>query len=160
MAADKKIRDLVESFVAELTVLAHEAAIEQVQAALTSAAPKRGPGRPRGSGSKKAGTHKRAVSRKKKGKRILRSSAAVDSVAADVLAFVKSHDGAAMTEIAAALGSTSKDLRLPVLKLLGDKALRTTGQRRGTRYHAGGRGAAKKTSRKKSAKKKSARRKN
>jgi hypothetical protein len=44
----------------------------------------------------------------------------------------------------AALDMTPKEMRLPILKLLADKKLKTTGQRRGTKYHAGGRGTAKK----------------
>lgn len=137
MAADKKIQTLVDSFVSELSALVHEAALEQVQDALRGAAPRRGPGRPRGAGRKAA-----PAAPKRAGKRIRRSTEDVDSTAAKILAYVKSNDGASITEIASSLGATSKDLRLPVQKLLAEKAMSTTGQRRGTRYHAGGRKSA------------------
>jgi hypothetical protein len=54
---------------------------------------------------------------------------------------------------------TPKDMRLPILRLLETKKLRTTGQRRGTKYHAGGRSTGvkkKRASKQRSTKKRSA----
>jgi len=68
----------------------------------------------------------------------------VDATAAKVLAHVRANPGQNVGEIRAALGASSKELQLPVQKLIAAKSLRTTGQRRGTRYFAGGRGGAKK----------------
>lgn len=68
-----------------------------------------------------------------------------------------------MSEIGAALGATTKDLRLPLQKLLADGKVKTKGQKRGTRYHAGGAGrpvaTKKKATRKKATRKKAARKK-
>ena len=60
-----------------------------------------------------------------------------------------------------ALRMTPKEMRLPILRLLAEKKLKTTGQRRGTKYHAAGRstGAKKKKTSKKRATKKTAKRK-
>jgi hypothetical protein len=45
-----------------------------------------------------------------------------------------------LEQIAAGLGTASHDLKLPVIKLLGSKTLRKTGEKRGTMYFAGGGG--------------------
>ncbi len=154
----KQIHDRVESFVNELSGLVRRAALEAVQDALGGAAPKRR-GRPRK--AKKAPARRKAVKRKAKktGKRAKRSGAQVDAVAARVLAHVKKKPGQSVTEIAKTLRRTPKDLSLPIQKLIADKKLRTTGQRRGTKYFAAGRGAGKKKVVKKRATKETARRK-
>ena len=93
-------------------------------------------------------------------KRIRRSAGDVESTAASVLAHVKANPGQGVTEIAAALRLSTKDLQLPILKLLGEKKLKTKGQRRGTKYFAGGRGSGspKKASKKKAKRKTTKRR--
>ena len=146
---DREIRACVDAFVEDLTTLVKQAAMESVQEALggTVAPRRRGPGRPRKT-AKKRGTRK---------KRIRRTSGDVDAIAAKVLSHVKANPGSGVTEIAASLRTTSKDLRLPILKLLEEKKLRTTGQRRGTKYHAGGRRGP--VTRKRKAAKKKARKK-
>ncbi len=149
---DQQIRSLVDALVADLTVLVREEALRIVQDAVGGAAPapkRRGPGRPR----KKA----KATRRKTARKRVRRSSADVDALADRLLAHVKAHPGQGITQIARSLRRTSKDLRLPVQKLLAEKKLKTTGQRRGTKYHPAGRGGG--TTRKKAAKRKSTRKK-
>ena len=154
---NRSIRSCIDSFVEKLTTLVKHAALEAVSDALGSAAPaRRAPGRRRT--KKKAA---RRTTRKKAAKRVRRSSGDVDATAAAVLAHVRANPGQSITEIAAALGLSSKDLRLPVLKLLEQRKIKTTGQRRGTRYHAGGRrGPAKrKATRKRAAKRKATKRK-
>ena len=75
------------------------------------------------------------------GKRAKRSTADVDATAQKLLTYVKANDGKRMDEIATALGTTVKDLTLPAQRLLAAKAVKTSGRRRGTKYHVGG-GAA------------------
>ncbi|MCP3920806.1 MAG: hypothetical protein GY711_35210 [bacterium] len=66
-----------------------------------------------------------------------------------VIGFVRDNQGCSVTEVAASLKLSTKDLRLPILKLVESGKLRTTGQRRGTRYHTGsGRRTTKKATRK------------
>ncbi len=80
-----------------------------------------------------------------------------------VVDYVRSNQGCSVSDVAATLGLTTKDLQLPMRKLIADGKLRTTGQRRGTRYHTS-RGATtskrapKKTAKRKSSKKKAQRR--
>ncbi len=125
---EQQIRSLVDTLVADLTVLVREEALRLVQDAVGGAARaprRRGPGRPR----KKA----KATRRKTRRKRVRRSTADVGALADRLLAHVKAHPGQGITQIARSLRRTSKDLRLPVLKLLAEKKLKTTGQRRGTK---------------------------
>ncbi len=126
---EERIRVRIESFVTELNTLVRKAAVESVDAALSGgvATARRRPGRP---------------SRSATSKRIRRSSTDVDDTATAVLRQVKITPGGSVTDIGAALGLPSKDLKLPIKKLLEDKKVRTTGQRRGTKYHPAGRSGA------------------
>jgi len=142
---DSEIRSRIDAFVNDLSNLVKITALESVEDALGGqAAParrgrppgRRGPGRPRGSVSRAPSANGR------RGKRAKRSSGDVDATAAKVLAHVRANPGQNVGEIRAALGASSKELQLPVQKLIAAKSLRTTGQRRGTRYFAGGRGGA------------------
>jgi hypothetical protein len=151
---EKQIQERIEVFVAELSGLVREAALGAVQEVLGGgAAPRRG--RPRT--TSKAPARRSAALRKpsKSGKRAKRSGNQVEAVAETILAHVKANAGTGVTDMGAALGMTPKEMRLPILKLLADKKLKTTGQRRGTKYHAGGRGTAtkKKASKKRATKK-------
>ena len=78
--------------------------------------------------------------RRAKGER--RSSEDVDATAAQLLAYIKANDGKRIEEIAKGMNMYTADLKLPAQKLLAAKAVKTTGQKRGTKYYAGGKGAA------------------
>jgi hypothetical protein len=138
------INSLIQSFVAELTQIVRLAALEAVEAALTGGASpaRRVPGRPRDSGKRRGpGRPKTAKAMPERaargGKRGRRSSEDLDATAAKFLAYVKSNDGKRLEEIAAALKVPSETLKRPAQKLLAAKAVKTTGQRRGTKYHVG-----------------------
>ena len=140
---DTQIRDRITAFVDELAGLVRATAIESVTEALEGdgAAParRRGPRRPR------KGTARKKTTGRPRGRRARRSSGDVDATAAKVASHVRSNPNQTVTEIGEALGLSSKDLRLPIQKLLEEKQVRTTGQRRGTRCHpAGGHGGARK----------------
>jgi hypothetical protein len=123
-----EIRDLVESFAAELTALVRRTALEQVHSALSGSSSNgrttRGPGR-KSSGSRGA-----------RGGRGKRSSEQVDAFAARILDFVKKNPGLRGEQLSAAMKTDTKSLRLPLLKLIGDKKVKTKGQRRGMMYYA------------------------
>lgn len=134
---DAQIRDRIEAFVDEVADLVRRAALDSVKEALE------GPGsspRPRGPRRKKGGARKKAGS----ARRGRRSSADVGAMGDTVASYVRANPGQTVTEIGVALGLGSKELRLPLTKLIEEKRLRTTGQRRGTRYHPAGRGGARK----------------
>lgn len=70
------------------------------------------------------------------GSRRRRSAADLDQRSGEFLGFVTQNPGLRMEEIKAALGLTTKDLQLPVRKLLRHRAVRVEGRLRGTRYYA------------------------
>lgn len=131
---EQQIRSRIEAFVDELATLVREAALESVQAALGSA-PARGPGRPRKTAAPVGGG---AIRRRapRRGRGAKRSAEQLDALAAKFLAYVKSNPGNTIERIGKAISIDTKELKLPVAKLLADKKLKTTGQRRGTKYHA------------------------
>jgi hypothetical protein len=99
---------------------------------------RRGPGRPRGSGpARKAAANAPA----RRGKRGRRSSGDLETTTARFLGYIKAHDGKRLEEISRALEIPSAELKLPAQKLLQAKAVKTSGQKRGTRYHAAGSGS-------------------
>ncbi len=54
-----------------------------------------------------------------------------------MLAYVKANDGKRLDEIAKALGTDTASLTRPSQMLLESKAVKRSGQRRGTKYHLG-----------------------
>jgi hypothetical protein len=126
---DVELRSKIDSFVEELSALVKQAALESVHAALGNgtALLRRGPGRPRGSTAAVGGAG---------GKR---SSDQVEAAAERIAAFVRANPGMRLDQIASGLGTSTKELKLPVIKLLASKQLKKMGQKRGTKYFAGGR---------------------
>jgi hypothetical protein len=135
---DREIRSRIDSFVGDLSQLVKIAALEAVHDALganleagaradgsaTARQPRRGAGRP-------------PLVAAKRGRRAgKRSSEAVLETAATTLAYIQANDGQRLEEIAKGLSVTTKELKLPIAKLLEQKKLKTKGQKRGTRYFA------------------------
>lgn len=148
---DREIRSRIEGFVSTLSKLVKDAAVESVHWALKGGGPSQSPVSARAAVRRAA--RGRPVRVAKRGKR---SSADVEQTAELVLAYVKAHPGQRLEEIGRGLKVDTQGLKLPIAKLLAAKKLRTTGQKRGTKYFAGGAGAPK--PRPKSAKRKPARR--
>jgi hypothetical protein len=117
----------VASFVAQVTELARRAAIDTLEAALNGreARPRTttasaGPGRGRGRGAK-------------------RSPDELDTLAERFRVFVKENPGLRVEQINKQLGTTTRDLALPIRKLLAEGAIHVKGQKRSTTYFAAGR---------------------
>ena len=125
----------VASFVAQITDLARRAAIDTLEAALGSreASPKAAPlmsaGRGRGRG---------------RGRGVKRSPDEIDEIAERFKAFVKENPGLRIEQINKQLGTTTKDLALPIRKLLGEGAIHAKGQKRSTMYYSGSGGGGRK----------------
>lgn len=139
---DVRLQSRISDFVEEINDLVREAAVEAVQEALTE-----GKGRARRSPTRKA-TKARKTATKKRGKRVRRSGAQVDALAARALTAIKRKSGRRLGEIAKELRVATKDVRRPVQTLLDEKKVKTTGQRGGTRYFPGGAGGRKKAAKK------------
>jgi len=113
---------VVAGFVAQITDLARRAAIDTLEAALK-----------RGGGGRSSGL---ALGRGR-GKGVKRSSDELEDLSDKFVAFVKDHPGLRIEQINKQLGTTTKDLALPIRKLLADGALKAKGQKRSTTYFAG-----------------------
>lgn len=122
-----EIRDLVESFATELEALVRRAALEQLHSALGGSV---------ANGRKTRGAGRKASAPRRAGRRGKRSTGQVDAFAAKILEFVKKNPGLRGEQLSAAMKTDTKNLRLPMLKLIGDKKVKTKGQRRGMMYYA------------------------
>ncbi len=129
---DNQIRDRVESFVAELTDLVRQAALESVSEALGGqAAP--------GVARRRGGRPPRPRMRRRGGKR---SPEEIEATTHRVLEYVRQNPGHGVEQMATDLGASTKDLTLPIKKLLGNGDLLTEGQKRATKYYATSGGGA------------------
>ncbi len=72
----------------------------------------------------------------KPARRAKRTSADVDATAAALPAYVAADEGQSIEQIGKGMGVGTKELKLPVIKLMEAKKLKTKGQRRGTKYLA------------------------
>lgn len=118
---EREIRDRIEAFLSEISELVQAQALAAVQEVFGDEA---------GRAARRASAA-RAPARNVRRPAPLRR-AAVD--AATVLDHVRAHEGERIEQIAEALGTTTRELKAPLSELLASKALRTEGQRRGTRY--------------------------
>lgn len=116
---------VVQGFVAQITELARRAAVDTLQAALGGKMRGRAGavavGRPRGRGAK-------------------RTADELDQLAEAFVAFVRANPGLRIEQINKQLGSSTKDLALPIRKLIADGTINTKGKKRSTTYFPGKRG--------------------
>ena len=145
---ENELRNRVDHFVNELSELIRRAALEAVADALKKgegAAPvARRPGRPakaaaapapvasgRGRGGRGAvkASPKRRVGEK-------RSPQLLAQITEQVFNHIKGNPGQGVEQIAKALDTSTKELTLPIRKLLNDKKISSKGQKRATRYSA------------------------
>lgn len=131
----REINQRIESFVNEVTALARRAAIESLSEALDHPASGRRRGRPPKNGASAAmpqvSNGRRGRRRGKGGKR---SQAEITREVERLHSYIQENPGQRMEQIAQGLSSTTKDLRLPVNKLVSDALIRTEGEKRATRY--------------------------
>ena len=113
-----QISERVQAFVAEITELARQHALTTLAAALDTQLP----------GLAFNG-------RRRSGKR---SSSEIRAEAERLLGYIQDHPGQRMEDIAKETGITTKDLSLPIKKLLGESKVTTEGQKRATRYFPAG----------------------
>lgn len=112
---------LVTGFVAQISSLARQAAIDTLERSLG--------GRARPDGGRGRGEK--------------RSSDQLDALAETFHEFVARNPGLRIEQINKMLNTRTKELMLPIRKLLADGALKTKGARRATTYFAAGRKAKK-----------------
>jgi len=127
------IRERVDAFVADLSELIRQAAMERLSDALgTPMTASRG----RRAGASPA-PEKRG-GRRTKGQK--RAPAEMDRLLKAIVAAVQAQPGIRADQIAQSLSLQTRDTSLPIKKLLADKVLTKKGQKRATQYFPGRRG--------------------
>lgn len=110
----------IDYFIAEITELAHRAAIDTLEMTLHS----------------RVADPASAVLATGRGRAAKRQPAELQKVAQLLLRFVRQHPGLRVEQINTRLRTTTKDLALPIRKLLAEGSLLTEGQARSTKYFA------------------------
>ncbi len=88
---------------------------------------------PKAAGAKKAtGAKKAAAPKRARGEK--RPPTELAKLVERLSDYVKAHPGQRMETISKALGAATRDLNLPVKKLLAAKTIRTVGEKRATEY--------------------------
>jgi len=143
---ETEIKSHVDSFVSQLSGLVRKAALEAVAdalregqpaAAATATAPRKAAGRAKAAPApvepKKAGRPARAAKpTRKKGEK--RSKEELAAMTQKVHEHIKANSGQGVEQIAKDLGTTTKELTLPIRKLLVEKKITSKGEKRATKY--------------------------
>jgi hypothetical protein len=122
----------VQGFVAQIAELARRAALDTLESAFNGRSTRGAPviaalpavtngraGRPRG------------------GRGAKRTAADIEAMSAKFASFVKANPGLRIEQINKELATTTKDLALPIRKLIADRVVATKGQKRSTTYFPG-----------------------
>jgi len=124
----------VQGFVAQITELARRAAINTLESAFGERTARGG----------SAATVVAAVTassgrvgRPRGGRGAKRTAADLDALSERVETFVKANPGLRIEQINKELGTTTKDLALPIRKLIADGVINAKGQKRSTTYFPG-----------------------
>jgi hypothetical protein len=126
-----EIQNLVQDFVNQIT----DAWKRAVSDALTGVGGGGGSGgRVRKAGAGRASTPSSSASRRKGEKR---TAEELDGLAEQFLAYVQGNPGLRIEQINKQLGTTTKDLQLPIRKMIADGAVKAKGEKRSTQYFAG-----------------------
>ena len=126
-AVESDIRSRVEAFVEELTAMIRASALDLVNEALGEGGSRPG----RRAVGRRAAAPAPSGRRAKGAKRDPKLLAALTDRLGD---YIKKNPGNRIEQIGKALGTPTKDLALPVKKLLAAKKISTKGQKRATTY--------------------------
>lgn len=133
-----QIRERVEAFAADIAELIRASAMETVAAALGEGVVGGGRGGRggRGGGRVAAGRPARGASRAvaSRAKGAKRPPGEIETLTGELASYIKSNPGQRIEQIAKGIGTSTKELTLPVKKLLAKKAIKTRGQKRATQY--------------------------
>jgi hypothetical protein len=124
----------VQGFVAQITELARRAAVDTLESAFGSRAGRDGGSR---AVAAPAAAGVARVGRPRGGRGAKRTAADLEALSAKFASFVKSNPGLRIEQINKELGTTTKDLALPIRKLISDGMITAKGEKRSTTYFAG-----------------------
>lgn len=120
----------VQSFVAQISELARRAAVDTLESAFGGRAGRAG-------GARAVAGVAAPVGRPRGGRGSKRTAADLEALSEKFASFVKSHPGLRIEQINKELGTTTKDLALPIRKLISEKVISTKGNKRSTTYFPG-----------------------
>lgn len=135
MTIQQEIQTRIAGFAAELEELVRRAAIAAVSDALGQRPARTKQTSPRASSSATAAVAPATPTRKRRtgGKR---DPKAIDALTERTASFIRANAGKRVEEIGKALNTPTKELALPIIRLLGNKTIKKTGQKRATKYFA------------------------
>ena len=122
---------VVQGFVAQITELARRAAIDTLESAFGG---RGGRGAP---AAAVLAANLGRVGRPRGGRGAKRSSADLQELSERFASFVSSNPGLRIEQINKQLGTTTKDLALPIRKLISENRIKAKGQKRSTTYFPG-----------------------
>lgn len=122
---------VVQGFVAQITELARRAAIDTLESAFGG---RGGRGAPAAAA---IAANLGRVGRPRGGRGAKRSSADLQELSERFASFVASSPGLRIEQINKQLGTTTKDLALPIRKLISEGRIKAKGQKRSTTYFPG-----------------------
>ena len=124
----------VQGFVAQITELARRAALDTLESAFGGKASRAGSAP---AAAAMAPPEVVRAGRPRGGRGAKRSPADLEALSEKFAAFVKANPGLRIEQINKELGTTTKDLALPIRKLIADKEISAKGQKRSTTYFPG-----------------------
>ena len=120
----------VQGFVAQIAELARRAAIDTLESAFGGRSAPRAAAVPANAGVAHVG-------RPRGGRGAKRTAEDLEALSTKFASFVKTHPGLRIEQINKELGTTTKDLALPIRKLVSDGVISAKGQKRSTTYFPG-----------------------
>jgi hypothetical protein len=133
-----QITGLVNNFVAQVAALARQAALQTLEGALSKGSfSTPSPRATNGKGPRRAPTL--AMPKLPKGAK--RPAEQLEAIKGKLLEHIQANPGQRVEQINQALGTATKDLALPIKKLLADGAIKSEGEKRATAYFPKGRKA-------------------
>ena len=125
----------VQDFVAQISELARRAALNTLESAFDSKGGRRG-GAGAGAALIALPSNGR-VGRPRGGRGAKRTAEDLEALSQQFASFVKSNPGLRIEQINKELGTSTKDLALPIRKLVSTGVISTKGKKRSTTYFAG-----------------------
>jgi hypothetical protein len=122
---------VVQGFVAQITELARRAAIDTLESAFGGRAGRSAPA------VEAIAVNLGRVGRPRGGRGAKRSSADLEELSHRFASFVAANPGLRIEQINKQLGTTTKDLALPIRKLISENRIKAKGQKRSTTYFPG-----------------------
>jgi len=125
----------VQGFVTQITELARRAAIDTLESAFHGRSGRNGASTVAVSAPSPVAVAR--AGRPRGGRGAKRSAADLEALSEQFASFVKSNPGLRIEQINKELGTTTKDLALPIRKLIAEGIVSAKGQKRSTTYFAG-----------------------